>query len=235
MLSKRLSITGMKSSWNQNVSCDYSNYSRDYRTFFNALSITNNHLDNFDPMKKFNTTSLLFLTGPSTNLQILNYILELHEISVPKTHFASALSAKRRRRGAVASAKRSGRPTPHRPPPPPAPYSLRLQYRGSPCWRAILHVDDAWAGKTCNRCHPTRPDPPAPLCLSWSGSGRGRRGHADPREGRAIPTVWLEGADVKTRLVPNNTRPFFSPDMFREYWSNELVDAVPILMFLMVK
>lgn len=33
---------------------------------------------------------------------------------------------------------------------------------------------------------------PRSLCLSRSGSGRGRRGHADPRAWRSIPTVWLE-------------------------------------------
>lgn len=53
----------------------------------------------------------------------------------------------------------------------PAPYSLTQRYRGSPCRRAILHVDDAWAANACNRCHPMRPDPPV-LC-AWSRVGVG--------------------------------------------------------------
>lgn len=54
-------------------------------------------------------------------------------------------------------------PRPTQPPPAPhCPGSIYLKMAvpgGAPCRRAILHVDDAWAGKTCNRCHPMRPHP----------------------------------------------------------------------------
>lgn len=122
---------------------------------------------------------------------------------------------------ADASAKRSS-PQPRA---APAPYSLRRRYRGSPRWRAILHVDDAWAGKNLQQVPPDEAWSSAPLCLSRSGSGRGRRGHSDPRAGWGIPTVWLEGSDVKTSLVPNYTQPFFFPEVFKEWRANERVNG----------
>lgn len=41
----------------------------------------------------------------------------------------------------------------------PVPHSLTWWYQGSPSWRVIVHVDHAWAGNSCNRCHPRRFDP----------------------------------------------------------------------------
>lgn len=119
-----------------------------------SISIVTNHFHTFN-------STLQHFKRPQW--QYVKPVLELQTISVPKNYFASALSAKFH-----SSTPPIGSPAPRRcicqtlEPPTcaaPVPYSLRRRYRGSPRWRAILHVDDAWAEETCNRCHPMRLDP----------------------------------------------------------------------------
>lgn len=144
---------------------------------------------------------------------------------------ASAPSAKFRptpRHFGVASSKcsRATRVT-------PAPYSLTRQYRGSPCWSAILHVDNAWAGSTCNRCRPMRLDP-RPFVPEHEWEWERPQGSHWPKNRAHHAYCLTGGSDVKTRLALNYSPPFFFPDTFREYRTNEWIDVGTAVMSVVV-
>lgn len=94
----------------------------------------------------------------------------------------------------------------------PHPCPIFFNYRGSPSWRVILHVQRAWAGIGGNRCHPRRLD--ARLFVPeqvWEWE-RARGVRLTWRARCTIPTIWLEGSDVKTSLAPHYARAIFLPD-----------------------
>lgn len=111
----------------------------------------------------------------------------------------------------------------------PCPIFLNTAVSGEPCWRAILHVDSAWAGNTCNRCHPMRPDP-QPFVPEHEWEWERPQGSCWP-ENRAHHVHCLTGGShVKTRLVPIYSQPFFFSDTFREYRANEWIDVWTTVM-----